>query len=69
MVLAGIIATIAIVTNNPVLIVGAMIVSPDYGSMAALSVALVNGCSGAPGSRSADRAEPRRVRGRVRRRS
>jgi uncharacterized hydrophobic protein (TIGR00271 family) len=42
MVLAGIIAAIAIVTNNPVLVVGAMIVSPDYGPMAALSVALVN---------------------------
>jgi uncharacterized hydrophobic protein (TIGR00271 family) len=42
MVLAGIIAAIAIVTNNPVLIVGAMIVSPDYGPMAALSVALMN---------------------------
>jgi uncharacterized hydrophobic protein (TIGR00271 family) len=41
MVLAGIIAAIAVVTNNPVLIVGAMIVSPDYGPMAALSVALV----------------------------
>jgi uncharacterized hydrophobic protein (TIGR00271 family) len=42
MVLAGSIAAIAIVTNNPVLVVGAMIVSPDYGPMAALSVALVN---------------------------
>src|SRR5262245_10766836 len=42
MVLAGIIAAIAVVTNNPVLIVGAMIVSPDYGPMAALSVAVVN---------------------------
>jgi hypothetical protein len=41
MVLAGIIAAIAVVTNNPVLVVGAMIVSPDYGPMAALSVALV----------------------------
>jgi uncharacterized hydrophobic protein (TIGR00271 family) len=41
MVLAGIIAAIAVITNNPVLIVGAMIVSPDYGPMAALSVALV----------------------------
>jgi uncharacterized hydrophobic protein (TIGR00271 family) len=41
MVLAGIIAAIAVVTNNSVLIVGAMIVSPDYGPMAALSVALV----------------------------
>ena len=42
MVLAGSIAAIAVLTNNPVLIVGAMIVSPDYGPMAALSVALVN---------------------------
>jgi uncharacterized hydrophobic protein (TIGR00271 family) len=42
MVLAGIIAAIAVITNNPVLIVGAMIVSPDYGPMAALSVALLN---------------------------
>jgi uncharacterized hydrophobic protein (TIGR00271 family) len=42
MVLAGIIAAIAITTNNSVLVVGAMIVSPDYGPMAALSVALVN---------------------------
>ena len=42
MVLAGVIAAIAIVTNNPVLIVGAMIVSPDYGPMAALSVALIS---------------------------
>lgn len=41
MVLAGIIAAISVVTNNPVLVVGAMIVSPDYGPMAALSVALV----------------------------
>jgi uncharacterized hydrophobic protein (TIGR00271 family) len=42
MVLAGCIAAVAVVTNNPVLVVGAMIVSPDYGPMAALSVALVN---------------------------
>jgi uncharacterized hydrophobic protein (TIGR00271 family) len=42
MVFAGVIASVAIVTNNPVLIVGAMIVSPDYGPMAALSIALVN---------------------------
>jgi hypothetical protein len=46
MVLAGSIAAIAVVTNNPVLIVGAMIVSPDYGPMAALSVALVNRAHG-----------------------
>jgi uncharacterized membrane protein len=31
MVLAGIIAAIAILTNNPVLVVGAMIVSPTTG--------------------------------------
>jgi uncharacterized hydrophobic protein (TIGR00271 family) len=42
MVLAGSIAAIAVLTNNSVLVVGAMIVSPDYGPMAALSVALVN---------------------------
>jgi uncharacterized hydrophobic protein (TIGR00271 family) len=42
MVFAGVIASVAIVTNNPVLIVGAMIVSPDYGPMAALSITLVN---------------------------
>jgi uncharacterized hydrophobic protein (TIGR00271 family) len=41
MVLAGLIAAIAVLTNNSVLIVGAMIVSPDYGPMAALSVALI----------------------------
>jgi uncharacterized hydrophobic protein (TIGR00271 family) len=46
MVLAGLIAAIAVLTNNPVLIVGAMIVSPDYGPMAALSVAAVNRASG-----------------------
>jgi uncharacterized hydrophobic protein (TIGR00271 family) len=49
MVLAGIIAAVAVVTNNPVLIVGAMIVSPDYGPMAALSVALVNRAAGPAG--------------------
>jgi len=45
MVLAGIIAAIAVVTNNAVLIVGAMIVSPHYGPMAALSVALMSRAS------------------------
>jgi uncharacterized hydrophobic protein (TIGR00271 family) len=49
MVLAGIIAAITVLTNNPVLIVGAMIVSPDYGPMAALSVALVNRVAGPAG--------------------
>jgi uncharacterized hydrophobic protein (TIGR00271 family) len=42
MVFAGVIASIGIITNNPILIVGAMIVSPDYGPMAALTVALMN---------------------------
>ena len=42
MLLAGIIAAVAVITNNPVLVVGAMIVSPDYGPMAGLSVAVVN---------------------------
>jgi uncharacterized hydrophobic protein (TIGR00271 family) len=42
MVLAGAIAAVAVITDNPVLVVGAMIVSPYYGPMAALSVALVN---------------------------
>ena len=49
MVLAGIIAAIAVITNNPVLIVGAMIVSPDYGPMAGLSVALLNRAYGPAG--------------------
>jgi hypothetical protein len=42
MVLAASIAAIAVVTNNPVLVVGAMIVPPGYGPMAGLSVAVVN---------------------------
>ena len=41
MVFAGVIASIAIVANDPILIVGAMIVSPDHGPMAALSVTLL----------------------------
>ena len=49
MVLAGIIAAIAVITNNPVLVVGAMIVSPDYGPMAGLSVAVVNRAAGPAG--------------------
>ena len=52
MVLAGIIAAIAVLTNNPVLIVGAMIVSPDYGPMAALAAFLFTlagrGLAGSP---------------------
>jgi uncharacterized hydrophobic protein (TIGR00271 family) len=39
--LAGVLATIAILTNNGVLVVGAMIVSPDFGPTAGLAVALI----------------------------
>lgn len=42
MVFAGVIASIAIVTNNPILIVGAMMSRPTMGPMAALSVALMS---------------------------
>lgn len=41
MMIAGIIAAGGILTNNELLIVGAMIVSPDYGPLAGLCVALV----------------------------
>jgi uncharacterized hydrophobic protein (TIGR00271 family) len=43
MVIAGVIAAGGILTDNELLIVGAMIVSPDYGPLAALCVALVAG--------------------------
>ena len=42
MILAGTIAAAGILTNNELLIVGAMIVSPDYGPLAGLCVALVS---------------------------
>ena len=48
MTIAGIIAAAGILTNNELLIVGAMIVSPDYGPLAGLCVALVGG----PGDRA-----------------
>jgi len=41
--IAGIIAAGGILTNNELLIVGAMIVSPDYGPLAGLCVALIGG--------------------------
>jgi uncharacterized hydrophobic protein (TIGR00271 family) len=41
MVLAGVIAAAGILTDNELLIVGAMIVSPDYGPLAGLCVAIV----------------------------
>ena len=41
--IAGIIAAGGILTNNELLIVGAMIVSPDYGPLAGLCVAIVGG--------------------------
>lgn len=43
MTIAGIIAAGGILTNNELLIVGAMIVSPDYGPLAGLCVALIGG--------------------------
>jgi uncharacterized hydrophobic protein (TIGR00271 family) len=52
MTIAGIIAAGGILTNNELLIVGAMIVSPDYGPLAGLCVALMGGPSGRPNARS-----------------
>jgi uncharacterized hydrophobic protein (TIGR00271 family) len=43
MTIAGIIAAGGILTNNELLIVGAMIVSPDYGPLAGLCVAIIGG--------------------------
>jgi uncharacterized hydrophobic protein (TIGR00271 family) len=43
MALAGVIAAGGILTNNELLIVGAMIVSPDYGPVAGFCVAIVGG--------------------------
>jgi uncharacterized hydrophobic protein (TIGR00271 family) len=43
MTIAGIIAAGGILSNNELLIVGAMIVSPDYGPLAGLCVAIVGG--------------------------
>jgi uncharacterized hydrophobic protein (TIGR00271 family) len=43
MAIAGIIASGGILTNNELLIVGAMIISPDYGPLAGLCVAIVGG--------------------------
>jgi uncharacterized hydrophobic protein (TIGR00271 family) len=41
MALAGILACLAILTNNIILVVGAMIVSPDFGPTAGLAVAII----------------------------
>jgi len=41
MALAGVIAAVGILTNSSILIVGAMIVSPDFGPVAGVSVGLV----------------------------
>jgi uncharacterized hydrophobic protein (TIGR00271 family) len=46
MTLAGVIAAGGILTNNELLIVGAMIVSPDYGPVAGFCVAIVGGLVG-----------------------
>lgn len=43
MVLAGVIAAGGILTNNELLIIGAMIVSPDYGPVAGFCVAVIGG--------------------------
>jgi uncharacterized hydrophobic protein (TIGR00271 family) len=43
MTIAGIIAAGGILTSNELLIVGAMIVSPDYGPLAGLCVAIIGG--------------------------
>lgn len=40
MVLAALIATVGVVLDSPVLIIGAMIVGPEYGPLTALSVAI-----------------------------
>jgi uncharacterized hydrophobic protein (TIGR00271 family) len=45
MTIAGIIAAGGILTSNELLIVGAMIVSPDYGPLAGLCVAIIGGAS------------------------
>lgn len=50
--IAGIIAAGGILTNNELLIVGAMIVSPDYGPLAGLCVALVGGAGDRAKARS-----------------
>jgi uncharacterized hydrophobic protein (TIGR00271 family) len=42
MVIACLLATIGIFLSSPILIVGAMVVGPEFGPLAALSVALVN---------------------------
>ena len=52
MTIAGIIAAGGILTNNELLIVGAMIVSPDYGPLAGLCVALMGGPTGRSNARS-----------------
>ncbi len=46
MTLAGVIAAGGILTNNELLIVGAMIVSPDYGPIAGFCVATIGGLVG-----------------------
>jgi uncharacterized hydrophobic protein (TIGR00271 family) len=41
MVLAGLIASVGIILNSPILIVGAMVVGPEFGPVAGICVALV----------------------------
>ena len=56
MVLAGLIAMVGIYQDSPILIVGAMVVGPEFGPLAGLCVALVQRRSGlAPARRSRSR--------------
>ncbi len=41
MVLAVVLAAIAVITDSPILVVGAMVVGPEFGTVAAISVGLV----------------------------
>jgi uncharacterized hydrophobic protein (TIGR00271 family) len=56
MTIAGIIAAGGILTNNELLIVGAMIVSPDYGPLAGFCVAIIGGTRERAHARSSARA-------------
>lgn len=49
MVLAVILAAIAVLTDSPILVVGAMVVGPEFGTVAAVSVGLVLGKWGVAG--------------------
>jgi Domain of unknown function (DUF389) len=50
LVIAGLIATIGIVSNSQILIVGAMVVGPEYGAILSLAFGLINRDSSRVGS-------------------